>query len=48
MVCGESPSKRIENLNKMLSVIENSISSKDVLSDKQIFGFDEDLFMYSI
>ena len=48
MVCGESPSKRIENLNKMLSVIENSISSKDVLSDKQIFGFDEDLFMYNI
>lgn len=48
MICGESPTKRIENMNKIMPVVERSSNTLDILSNSQIFSFDKDLFMHNI
>lgn len=48
MICGESPTKRIENMNKIMPVVECSSNTLDILSNSQIFSFDKDLFMHNV
>lgn len=48
MVCGESPTKRIENLNKIMPAIEDSSNPAELLSNTHLFAFDKELFLNNI
>lgn len=48
MVCGETPTKRIENMNKIMSEIDTAKNTGDILSNQQIFAFDKILFINNI
>lgn len=48
MVCGESPTKRIENLNKIMPAIEDSSNPAELLSNIHLFTFDKELFLNNI
>lgn len=48
MVCGESPTKRIENLNKIMPAIEDSSNPAELLSNTHLFAFDKELFLNNV
>lgn len=48
VVCGETPSKRIENMNKFLTMIERASKPKDVLNNDMAFAFNTEIFLTKI
>lgn len=48
VVCGETPSKRIENMNKFLTMIERASKPEDVLNNDTAFAFNTDIFLARI
>jgi len=48
VVCGETPSKRIENMNKFLTLIERAAQPNDVLGNSAAFSFNKEIFLARI
>lgn len=47
-VCRKIPSSRIDNLNAIINLIEDSEDCNDVLSATKFYSFDEDVFMANL
>lgn len=45
VICGQAPSTRIENLNKIMSSVENSTCNSEVLNNQELYSFDKDKFI---
>lgn len=48
VVCGETPSKRIENMNKFLTLIEKAAQPDEVLGNSIAFSFNKEIFLARI
>jgi len=48
VACGETPSKRIENMNKFLTLIERAAQPNDVLGNSAAFSFNKEIFLARI
>lgn len=47
-VCGKTPSHRIDNLNDIITLVDESADIESVLNAKEYYAFDEELFMANI
>lgn len=47
-VCGIAPTKRIDNLNSILELIEKSQNADEVIGDKDSYSFNQEVFMANI
>lgn len=47
-VCGKTPSYRIDNLNNIINLINESIDYQTVLNAKDYYSFNENIFMANI
>lgn len=47
-VCGKVPSYRIDNLNNIINLIDESVDYQSVLNAKEFYSFDQNVFMANI
>lgn len=47
-VCGKAPSYRIDNLNNIMNIIEESTDANQVLFNKEFYSFNEQVFIANI
>lgn len=47
-VCGKAPSQRVDNLNNIINLIEDSEENASVLNATKYYSFDEQIFMVNI